>query len=35
MLLFDALAWGFVSFTALLCVGVLYLWWLERHTERP
>jgi hypothetical protein len=34
MLLFDALAWGFVGFTALLCVGVGWLWWLERHTER-
>ena len=24
---FDALAWGFVGFTALLVMGVLWLWW--------
>lgn len=35
MFLFDALAWGFVGFTALLCLGILYLWWQERQTERP
>jgi hypothetical protein len=35
MSLFDVLAWGFVGFTALLCGGVGWLWWLERHTERP
>jgi hypothetical protein len=34
MLLYDALAWGFVGFTALLCLGVLYLWWQERQTDR-
>ena len=35
MSLFDVLAWGFVGFTALLCGGVGWLWWQERHTERP
>jgi len=35
MLVFDMLAWGFVGFTALLCAGVGWLWWQERHTERP
>jgi hypothetical protein len=30
MTLYTALAWGFVAFTALLCLGVLWLWWLER-----
>jgi hypothetical protein len=34
MPLFLALAWGFVGFTALLVLGVLYLWYLERHTDR-
>ena len=32
---FLMLAWAFVGFTALLCVGVMWLWWQERHTERP
>ena len=26
---FDALAWGFVGFTTLLVMGVLWLWWEE------
>jgi hypothetical protein len=35
MAFYLALAWGFVIFTALLCLGVGYLWWLERNTDRP
>lgn len=35
MLLYNALAWGFVTFTFALCLGIIWLWWLERHTDRP
>lgn len=35
MVIYTALAWGFVLFTTLLCLGVLWLWWLERNTDRP
>ena len=34
MALYLALAWGFVAFTTLLVLGVLYLWWSERHPDR-
>ena len=27
--MFTVLAWGFVAFTTLLVMGVLYLWWEE------
>jgi len=33
MSIYLVLAWGFVAFTALLVLGVLWLWWLE-HTEQ-
>ena len=35
VIFYDVLAWGFVTFTGLLVLGVLYLWWLERNTDRP
>jgi hypothetical protein len=35
MNLYLTLAWGFVAFVALLVLCVLYLWWLERHSDRP
>lgn len=29
MTIFDLLAWGFVCFTGLLSIGILWLWWEE------
>jgi hypothetical protein len=29
-MIYDVLAWGFVTFTGALVALVIWLWWLER-----
>jgi hypothetical protein len=29
------MAWGFVAFTGLLVIGLLWLWFLESRSHRP
>jgi hypothetical protein len=30
---FDVLAWGFITFVALVVIGLLWLSWLNRRDE--
>ena len=32
--MYTALAWGFVAFTAVMVMGVLWLAWLDRQGRR-
>lgn len=34
MSIYDVLAWGFVGFTGLVSIGLVWLWWEERNIER-
>ena len=33
--MYTAMAWGFVALTAVLFIGLLWLWFLESRSHRP